>query len=190
MALYWYDKGEKVKNAWTAPSSDHLVKKATNPYQAHQSSASPTPAKIISTAKELMKGSVRTLSPSSTIRDARALFQSNRFRHVPIVDPESLKLVGLISDRDILRETTPEGNSFTDWIIESNQNSRVISTFMTTRLLTAHTDEKLVDIARAMLLERIGCMLIVNDDERLAGIITRSDILRLLVTRAPTELWL
>ena len=190
MAIYWYDMGNRVNNAWTAPESESHSKKSANPYHRQQVSPVSTTLKMISSAQELMRSPVKTLTPNSTIREAKDLIKQNRFRHVPIVDPTTTKLIGLVSDRDLLRESASQGSSFMDWMNENNQNLKVVSDFMTKKLLTAHLEEKLENIARAMLLERIGCMLIIDDNEKLAGIITRSDILRLLMSRPPTTLWL
>ena len=40
-----------------------------------------------------------------------------------------------------------------------------------------------------MFKERIGAMPIVDDQGTLVGILTRSDILRVLVNKAPLQLW-
>lgn len=189
MALYWLKDGELGSNAWNAPSPLNNSSRPVNPY-LKQSSETESKPKNIRTAKELMKPFVKTLPPETNLSDAREFIKLNRFRHVPIINSTNGMLVGLISDRDLLRESVSNSETFIDWMKESDQKSKCIGDFMTKKLLTAQLDDRLEDIARAMLLERIGCILVLDNEQKLTGIITRSDILRLLMTRAPTEMWL
>jgi CBS domain-containing protein len=50
--------------------------------------------------QDFMKGEVLTLSPDASAFDALRLCHDRRIRHIPIV--EDGRLVGIISDRDIL----------------------------------------------------------------------------------------
>lgn len=189
VALYWLKNGEKIGGAWCATEPSYSSNKPTNPYLKQNSQIENKP-KNITTAKELMRGNVKTLPPETSLVDAKEFIRINRFRHVPIVDIQTNTILGLISDRDLLRESITNSDSFLEWMKEGDQKSKRISDFMTKRILTAQLDDRLEDVARAMLIERIGCILVVDNDHKLSGIITRSDILRLLMTRAPTEIWL
>lgn len=104
-----------------------------------------------------------TLPPHASIADAEALMARYRFSGVPITD-EHQRLVGILTNRDIRFCDTA------DW-------SRPISDFMTSqRLITAPVGTSL-DHARALLQQyRIEKLPLVDDDGRLAGLITVKDI--------------
>ena len=86
------------------------------------------------------------------------------------------QLRGIISERDILR-----------MLNDSPQAS--VCYFMREAVLTARPHTTIRDLARVMFHERIGALPILEADHDLAGIVTRSDILRALVNRGSVEIW-
>ena len=184
MPFYWFDFG--VRNARSAAAQKEQSVPA--PKNAYQQPA-PKSLKPATNANQIMRSPVKTLTPETTFEEARAFFRQNRFRHVPIVNAEG-KLVGLISDRDVLREAANINTGPEAWVKDLVQVTRTIADFMTKRVLTATPSAEIRQIAKAMFEERIGSMPIVNEEEKLVGIITRSDILRTLVHNAPLEIWI
>ena len=65
-----------------------------------------------------------------------------------------------------------------------------IQGLITERVLVASPDTEIREVAKILFEHRIGAMPVISSSERLVGIITRSDILRTLVNRAPLELWI
>jgi acetoin utilization protein AcuB len=129
-------------------------------------------------AEQIMSSNVVTLSSSDRLKEARHIFENRRFRHVPIVSNTG-KLVGILSDRDLLKNLNQQG-------IEKPLS---IEDVMVKSVLTARPETEIRMIAKIMFDERIGALPIVDSDEKLVGILTRSDILRTIVNRAPLELW-
>jgi acetoin utilization protein AcuB len=132
-------------------------------------------------ARQIMSTPVTTLSPNASIAGAWLLFRERRFRHFPVLAREG-KLIGIISDRDLLHYTAEQTDA------EKNRE-RTIREVMKTRVLAASVDVEVRQIARIMFEQHIGAMPIVDDNEALVGIITRSDILRMLVSKAALEAW-
>ena len=52
-----------------------------------------------------MTREVETAAPTETVLDARDRFRLGGFRHLPVVDGQ--RLVGMVSDRDVLRAAGP-----------------------------------------------------------------------------------
>ena len=125
-------------------------------------------------AQQIMSSPVTTVRADQALEEATAIFQSHRFRHLPVLSSEG-RLVGILSDRDAL--SLPDGV----W---------KVSEVMTRGVLTARPQAEIREMARIMLEERIGAMPIVNEAHELVGILTRTDILRTVVHHAPLELWL
>ena len=109
------------------------------------------------------------------------MIHQHRYRHVPIVSAED-KLVGIVSDRDFI---APPGAGKPDIAARGERLEDV----MITNVLSARPGASIREIARVMFEERIGAMPIVSEDERLVGILTRSDIVRTVINQAPLELW-
>ncbi len=58
-----------------------------------------------------------------------------------------------------------------------------ISDVMTTSVVTSRPDETVVDAARKMAENRIGCVVVVDEKNTILGIVTEGDIVRRVVAR-------
>ena len=126
-------------------------------------------------AHQIMTSSVVSLAPEASLDQAWELIRERRFRHVLILSKEK-KLMGIISDRDLLGEAATIG--------EVSPNSggplktrKTVQDLMKTRVLTTGPDADIRQIARVMFEERIGSMPVLGEGDTPVGIITRSDIL-------------
>lgn len=156
-----------------------------DPYGAAQRRAAPKrqTRQPLRTAGEIMTAPVVTLGPDTTLGDAWDLIQRRRFRHLPVVAPSG-RVMGVLSDRDLLRVAgTP------DRAPAQAVATLQVRQIMATRVFSATPEASIRDVAGVMFHNRIGCMPIVDDDGTVIGILTRSDILRALITRAPLALW-
>lgn len=128
--------------------------------------------------RELMQSKVVAVSQDTLAKDAYETMRSRRFRHLPVVNKEN-RLLGIVSDRDILNiavmlEKRP--NSPEEYLIGDNVKIRDI---MTTEPTTVSPDD---DVGRAVdvMLSLTISGLPVVDKGKLVGIITETDLLRLL----------
>jgi len=136
------------------------------------------------TASEIMVSSVVVLASTAMISEVVALFHKRKFRHVPVISDEK-GLIGLVSDRDVLRylgEQSLEDKEHT------HTKFNLITEVMTTDVVSATSDTDVRYIARLFVEGRIGAMPIVDDGE-LTGILTRSDILRAVMKNFHIGLW-
>lgn len=157
---------------------DSILLSVQHAYQ--QPPQRPPQKKSSALAQDLMSGSVTTLSPEALLTDAWALMNKKGFRHVPIVSDQG-RLVGIISDRDLLR--------FSQGPDDRIAASRRIGQIMQTNVLTATPTTDIAEIVRVMLDERVHALPIIDGAYHPIGILTSSDILRSLVSRAPLEVW-
>jgi acetoin utilization protein AcuB len=135
-------------------------------------------------AEQIMSYRVETLTAETSIADAWDVFMAHGYRHMPVVHDETGALIGILSERDMLRAAgTPDhtpGQSIRD---------EPISSIMTSPVYSARPSTNIRDIAKVLFAERIGAMVITDEHQKLLGILTRSDILRGLVNTAPLHLW-
>lgn len=141
-----------------------------------------TQRELALTAEQIMSKPVVTLPADATLNEAWELIRRRRFRHVPLVSHDK-KLVGIISDRELLQAAAKIGNTTGDTTQET------VGQLVEARVLTALPSAPIREIARTLFEERIGAMPVVENGT-LVGIITRSDILRALVNHAGLELWI
>lgn len=138
--------------------------------------------------RDLMTREVVTVKPSATLDEVAELLLHSGVRAVPVVDPE--RLVGLITDGDLLRR----GNlvlplrmrdAFQPHELPPVTSARRASDVMTTHVVTVTED---LPIARATeLMARHGCkrLPVIDQQHRLVGIISRTDVLQAMAHVAP-----
>tara|TARA_R110002073_G_scaffold55549_1_gene142132 strand:- start:605 stop:1234 length:630 start_codon:yes stop_codon:yes gene_type:complete len=140
-------------------------------------------------SNQIMTSPVVTLTPKTSIAEAHKLFESKKFRHVPVVSTDGI-LIGMVSDRDILRYLSnitgmADDN---DRQITAPSMTDPISQLMQKQVLTASMDTDVRYIAMLFVEQHIGAIPIM-DEENLKGIITRSDILRAVMRHYELQLW-
>lgn len=151
-------------------------RKSTNPYLKLDLVQ---PPKRILYAGDLMTAPVYTLLNTDTVGTAQKIFKDRRYRHIPVLNAEG-KLVGILSDRDLLRQL-----SLTTLSIEKDP----ITSMMKTNVISAAPETDIRNVAKLMFEEHIGSLPIINQEFSLVGLVTRSDILRGLLKHGPLELW-
>lgn len=189
MALYWLQNGVKGNTPWTAPPNIEENKPQLNPYVKSIQQSKQTEQKI-TLVKQLMKKNVKSLTPETPLNEALAMMRTNGIRHAPIIESETQIFLGIISDRDILKKWAGVEESFLEWVNKTDHSSDYVSYCMTKKVLVASPDDRIVDVAQAMTSEKIGCMPVLDKENKLLGLITRSDILKLIVKTAPLNFWL
>lgn len=128
--------------------------------------------------RDFMTTDLTTLQEDETLLDAALIFARSTLRHIPIV--RNNKLVGIVTERD-LKHYAP---SILSGIPAEQYNQLMettpLSKIMTRDLVTIRPERSLFDAAQTLYDRRIGCLPVVADGE-LKGIITTTDMLKLLV---------
>ena len=145
-----------------------------NPHQT-------TERKPVATVDEVMNKTVITASTDDTVAQAWKLIEQHRIHHLPVLN-ETENLVGILSDRDLLRYFIRQQG-------RPGAALRRISEIMSGRVVTAEEHSAIRLLAEVMTARRFGAIPIVDTHGYIVGIVTRSDIMKVLVRDAPLELW-
>jgi CBS domain-containing membrane protein len=132
---------------------------------------------------DLMTADVVTLTEDETLAHAQRCMARGRIRHLPVV--REGQLVGLITHRDLLAASF---SIFAE--VEANEQRRVFDTVRVVEVM--HRDVVTVSptlavskAARILLENKYGCLPVVDNEQRLQGIVTEADFLRLTVQLLP-----
>jgi len=128
------------------------------------------------TVGAIMQRPVETLPAAASLDAALHLFARAGFHHVPLLD-EHGRLTGIISDRDVLRAR-----------VRGMEGEHPLAEIMQRAVLTTVPHAELRLVARVMLEQRIGALPVLDAEDQLAGILSRSDLLRALA-ELPLEAW-
>lgn len=126
---------------------------------------------------DLMTTAVITMKPEDTLDAADAEMKLAGIRHIPVVDDRN-HLVGILSDRDILRELHRRGSK-----------KLSVREIMTKRVHTIREGAPAHEAARIMLEHKISAVPVVGRDQQLVGVVTETDFLRVAHDALGGESW-
>jgi CBS domain-containing protein len=124
-----------------------------------------------------MTSSVRTACAEDELPGIWQLLVDEKCHHVPIV--EKKRPIGIISTRDLMRLSQENGG---EKVSSGIYEKKTAAEIMSTDLETVQVDDP-VEVA----IDRIGCgdihaLIVLDDDENLAGIVTNHDLLNYLLS--------
>lgn len=126
---------------------------------------------------ELMRTELMTLSADEHLSMASDLMNLGRIRHMPVVSHG--KLVGIVTQRDLFRAAISSvlalrKTAEREWLTKIR-----VAEVMTKDVVTARCDWTVRQAVEVMLERRIGCLPVIDGD-RLVGLLSETDCLRLL----------
>ncbi len=117
---------------------------------------------------------VITVTPDLPVTDALALMRREKIRHTPVVVKN--KLVGIVTENDLLNANPSKATSLSVWEINYLLNKITVADVMTKKVITTTEDTPIEEAARIMADKKISCLPVLRDGD-IAGIITESDLL-------------
>ncbi len=129
--------------------------------------------------RDLMTEKIFALRADDDIQMARDLMDERNVRHVPVVD-EDRHLVGLVSERDLLRSMYPSTSELPVGTQHAVLQRVKVSAIMTRDVETVEPDDALAAAAQVMLDNKYGCVPVVVEGGPVEGILTESDFVRYL----------
>jgi len=118
---------------------------------------------------------VATTTPSATVTELLALLHRYNIGAVPVVDGG--QLVGIVSERDVVRQLHERGRDLVD---------ATVADLMTSDVITCSPRDKAADLARVMTERRIR-HLPVCDDRGLVGIVSIGDLVKARIDQLENE---
>lgn len=119
--------------------------------------------------QDIMTRDPRSVTPDSTAREAARIMKDEGVGIVPVVDEESRRLVGVITDRDIALRIVAEGR---------DPDAKVRDVMSSDRIATCRPDEDVDNVMDAMASEQVRRIPIVDERGSLVGIVAQADIVR------------
>lgn len=118
-----------------------------------------------------------TIVPKTTLPDAHKLMKDSRIRRLPVV--EHGHLVGIITLGDIREAQPSDATTLSIYELNYLLSKLTVDKIMSRDPLTIRADATIQQAARLMLDHKIGGLPVMEGD-RIVGIITESDIFRIL----------
>jgi CBS domain-containing protein len=135
-----------------------------------------------------------TVKPTDSVATVVKILDEQRFRGLPVVDDQG-KFVGLISEEDlIVREAPVQSPLYLTLLgsiiyFDSSEKFQqqlkkslgmLVQDVMTTKPATTQPQATISEVAQTMLQSRVGQLPVLDDQQKLVGIITRHDLIHAL----------
>ena len=129
--------------------------------------------------REWMTPDPITIGPDTTLPQAHKLMKENEIRRLPVVDDG--QLLGILTRGDVRGAQPSDATSLTIWEMNYLLSELKVRTLMTPKPITVHDDDTIGEAADLMLRYKISGLPVVDGEGKVVGIITESDIFRLVV---------
>jgi acetoin utilization protein AcuB len=127
--------------------------------------------------RDRMSAPAVTIKPNTPFQDALKLMQGHRFRRLPVIDAKG-ELVGIVSERDLMYVSPSPATSLNVWELHYLLSRLQIQEIMTRDVITTTPDTPIEDAAHLMADNKIGGLPVVDEDDRVIGVITETDIFK------------
>ena len=151
--------------------------------------------------KEIMNENVVVLHPNMSIREASELLEKNKIGGAPVVDNNG-KLVGILTTKDIISLVKSRMENIGIYIVSTpfdfmdfyqfdipledkrsmvDEISRIkVGEIMRKKVHTVREEDDIYKLLDILVKKEVSRVPVVDKDERVVGIITRSDVLKVI----------
>ena len=130
--------------------------------------------------QDWMSATVITVKLETSLPEAHQIMVSDEIRRLPVVDEDG-RLCGIVTLGDMRAAQPSPATSLN--IGERNYllSNLTVERIMTANPLTIHPQQAMGEAAQIMLDKRVSGLPVVDENGRICGIITESDIFRMVV---------
>jgi CBS-domain-containing membrane protein len=143
--------------------------------------------------RQIMTSPVETVQGDTPLAEAAHLMVSRRISGLPVVDADQ-RLVGLVTEADFLRAMGLPGHHPTHslWqtlesLFQHQEQIRepegVAADLMVSEVIGIHPEQNLQDVLEVMKKYRIKRVVVTDEERRVVGMVTRSDLVRVFFDR-------
>ncbi|MFQ5575564.1 MAG: CBS domain-containing protein [Anaerolineae bacterium] len=129
--------------------------------------------------KDWMTRQVITISPDTPLTEAHRLMAEKQIRRLPIM--KNSDLVGIVTRGDVREAEPSSASSLTIWEMNYLLAKLKVKQVMSRNAITISHNATIAKAAKLMMDHKISGLPVVNDSNKVVGIITESDIFRMVV---------
>jgi acetoin utilization protein AcuB len=128
-----------------------------------------------------MTEKIVTIELDDTLATIKEIFENLKFHHLLVIESE--KLIGVVSDRDLLKALSPNIGTMSETFNDLATLNKRAYQIMTRKPITLHPEAPIGDAVRLFITHRVSCIPVVDKEFRPVGIVSWRDILKALIKK-------
>jgi len=117
--------------------------------------------------KEVMSSELRGVRSDSSLKQTAEQMRVLDVGSLPVVSPDDNRVVGIVTDRDIVVRSVARG---------SDVSSQSVEDVMSAPLVCCHEEDAIEDASTAMKAKRVRRVLVLNDKNQPVGMVSLGDL--------------
>ncbi|WP_440053994.1 CBS domain-containing protein [Pseudoalteromonas sp. T1lg65] len=130
------------------------------------------------TVADLMTADPFAVTADNTLHDAHNIMKEKNVRHIPVINEEGI-LVGMLTQKIMIAKVMGIMATYGANAMERKEKQTKVNDIMATDFASVTPAQSLQDVVKFFVENRHGCMPVVDDENKLVGILTSSDFVRL-----------
>ncbi|MEP1744067.1 MAG: CBS domain-containing protein [Kangiellaceae bacterium] len=132
----------------------------------------------MSQISEIMTPNPICLSEHANVHKARMLMAEKSIRHIPIIEPESKKLIGMLNQKAVLSNAIKIINQRGLDNLEHEEKAIEVASIMQRDASSIEIGQSLLEVANTLLEQKSGCV-VICEQSKVIGVISSKDFVKL-----------
>ncbi|GAA0780205.1 MULTISPECIES: CBS domain-containing protein [Pseudomonadati] len=119
------------------------------------------------------------ISDEASLKDAHQLMQSRNVRHLPVISETTGEFIGLLTHKKMIASVLTMLNKYGQGALDRKERYTPIADVMETQAQKLGLDEPLTVVVQYFIDNKLGCLPVVDDNNKVLGVVTSSDFVKL-----------
>jgi CBS domain-containing membrane protein len=128
---------------------------------------------------DIMTATPVCISSEASLKDAHQLMQSRNVRHLPVISEQDGSLVGMLTHKKMIASVLSMLNKYGQGALDRKERYTPIIEVMETQVQKLGLDEPLTVVVQYFIDNKLGCLPVVDEHNKVLGIVTSSDFVKL-----------
>ncbi|MDX2321191.1 MAG: CBS domain-containing protein [Moritella sp.] len=129
--------------------------------------------------RDIMASNIVCISHKASLKDAHDLMQTRGVRHLPVISEFDGTLVGILTHKKMISTVIAMMNKYGTNILARKERGELIEDLMDTDFQKLTEDEPLKIVVEYFIDNKLGCLPVIDNENKVIGIVTSSDFVKL-----------
>jgi CBS domain-containing membrane protein len=129
--------------------------------------------------RDIMTPNPVCISHEASLKDAHQLMQSRNVRHLPVISESTGQFIGMLTHKNMIAVVLTMLNKYGQGALDRKERFTPIAEVMDTQVQKLGLDEPLTVVVQYFIDNKLGCLPVVDEHNKVLGIVTSSDFVKL-----------